>query len=127
MKIWAYLALATLILGAGGFVLRSSYNMGYDKRDLEVQREVTEATQKVREEEEKRWRASVIAATEAIVVEERIVERIRVVEKEIPKIVKEYTPSECRDLGPEYAGLRNSQIRASNGVQTTPDSPEFTD
>lgn len=119
MKVWAYLALAALLIGAAGAAARMMYSSGYNKRDQEVQQEIIDAQTQAAEDAEARWSASVVAATKAIKVEERIVEVIRVVEKEIPKVVErivELTP-ECADLGAAYAGLLNDQIRAGNGVQ----------
>lgn len=119
MKIWAYVALAVLILGAAGAAAKSIHSAGYNKRDREVQQDIIEAQVKAAEDAEARWSASVKAATEAIRVEEVIVERIREVEIEIPKVVErivELTP-ECADLGPAYAGMLNNQVRAGNGIQ----------
>ena len=119
MKIWAYVILATFILGAAGAAAKSLHSAGYNKRDREVQQDIIDAQVRAAEEAEARWSASVKAATEAIRVEEVIVERIREVEIEIPKVVErivELTP-ECADLGPAYAGMLNNQVRAGNGIQ----------
>lgn len=119
MKIWAYVALAALILGAAGAAAKSLHSAGYNKRDQEVQQDIIEAQVRAAEEAEARWSAAVVAATEAIRVEQVIVERIREVEIEIPMVVErivELTP-ECADLGPAYAGMLNNQVRAGNGVQ----------
>lgn len=119
MRIWAYVALVVVLTGAVGGGLRWAYNSGYNAREVESREEILDAVAQARAEAEKRWAASVVAATEAIKVEERIVESIRVVEKEVPTIVErivEVTP-ECADLGESYAGLLNSQIRAGNGIQ----------
>lgn len=119
MKVWAYVALAALIIGAAGAAAKGLHSAGYNKRDQEVQQDIIEAQVRAEEEAEARWAASVVAATEAIRVEEKIVERIREVEIEIPKVVErivELTP-ECADLGPAYAGMLNNQVRAGNGIQ----------
>ena len=119
MKIWAYLAIFVLVIGAAGAAAKSIHSAGYNKRDQEVQQDIIEAQMRAEEDAEARWSAAVVAATEAIRIEEVIVERIREVEIEIPMVVErivELTP-ECADLGPAYAGMLNNQIRAGNGVQ----------
>jgi len=121
MKIYAYLAIIALLLTGAGVAAKSIHSAGYNKRDQEVQQDILDAQEAARISEEERWRASVIAATEAIAIEERIVEKIRVVEKEIPKVVERIvtvTP-ECADLGPDYARLLNDQVRAANRVQSS--------
>jgi len=128
MKIWAYVILAGIIAGAIGTGLRWAYTSGYDKRDQEVQQDIIDAQETARADEEAKWKDTVAAAEATIVVEERIVEKIRVVEREIPKVVErivEVTP-ECADLGPDFAGLLNDQIRASNGLQS-PEAPPGVD
>jgi len=129
MRIWAYVALVALLAGAIGGGLRWTYKAGYNAREVESREEILEAVKEAEKEAEKRWAASVVAATEAIKVEERIVESIRVVEKEVPTIIErivEVTP-ECADLGPSYARLLNDQIRAGNGVQITSPTSELDD
>jgi len=119
MKIWAYWAIFVLVIGAAGTAAVSIHSSGYNKRDREVQQDIINAQIKAEEDAEAYWAASVIAATQAIRIEERIVERIREVEILVPTIVErivEITP-DCADLGPAYAGLLNNQIRAGNEIQ----------
>ncbi len=128
MKIWAYVALAALLIGAAGAAAKSLHSAGYNQRDREVQQDIIDAQVKAEEDAEARWAASVVAATQAIRIEERIIERIREVEILVPTIVErivELTP-ECSDLGPAYAGLLNDQIRAGNGIQiaASADNPD---
>ena len=125
MKIYVYLALAVLLITSAGVAAKSIHTAGYNKRDNEVQQEILEAQEKARSEEEQKWRDTVAAAEGQIVIEEKIVEKIRVVEKEIPRVVKEIVTinPECGDLGPDYARLLNDQVRAGNslsGAETTP-------
>lgn len=122
MKVWAYLIILFLIIGAVSAAAKSFYSAGYNKRDQEVQQDIINAQQLAAVEAEARWSASVVAATQAIRIEERIVEQIREVEVLVPTIVDrivEVVP-ECADLGLAYAGLLNNQIRAGNGVQAPP-------
>lgn len=124
MKIWAYVILAGLILGGAAAAAKAIHSAGYNKRDVEVQQDILDAQEQARKDEEEKWRDTVAAAEATIVVEERIVEKIRVVEREIPRVVErivEVTP-ECIDLGPDFAGLLNDQIRASNSVPS-PETP----
>jgi len=128
VKIWAYVALAALLIGAAGAAAKSLHSAGYNQRDREVQQDIIDAQVKAEEDAEARWAASVVAATQAIRIEERIIERIREVEILVPTIVErivELTP-ECSDLGPAYAGLLNDQIRAGNGIQiaASADNPD---
>ena len=119
MKVWAYLAIVVLVVGVATAAAKSIHSAGYNKRDQEVQQDIIDAQQLAAEQAEARWSASVVAATEAIRVEERIVEQIREVEILVPTIVDRIvtvTP-ECADLGPAYAGLLNDQVRAGNGIQ----------
>ena len=125
MKIYVYLALAVLLITSAGVAAKSIHTAGYNKRDNEVQQEILEAQEKARSEEEQKWRDTVAAAEGQIVIEEKIVEKIRVVEKEIPRVVKEIVTinPECGDLGPDYARLLNDQVRAGNslsGAEITP-------
>ena len=52
-------------------------------------------------------------------------EKIRVVEKEIPKVVKEIVTvrPECADLGPDFASVLNNQVRAANSIQSAETAP----
>ena len=118
MKPWAYLAILVAVIGAIGATYASGHSNGYNKRDRQVQQEIIDAQQQAAEDAEARWSASVVAATEAIRIEEKIVEHIREVEILVPTVVDrivEVTP-ECADLGPDYAGLLNDQVRAGNRV-----------
>ena len=125
MKIYVYLALAVLLITSAGVAAKSIHTAGYNKRDNEVQQEILEAQEKARSEEEQKWRDTVAAAEGQIVIEERIVEKIRVVEKEIPKVVKEILTvrPECADLGPDFASVLNNQVRAGNSVQSAETAP----
>lgn len=119
MKIWAYVALATLIIAAVGTAFRATYKAGYNTRDVEIRNGAIAAQNAAIEKGVQDWIRTQELAEPVIVTEERIVEKVRVIEKEIPKIVKEIvtvTP-QCRDLGADYAELLNQQVRASNSHQ----------
>ena len=129
MKVWAYLAIFVLLVTAAGAAAKSIHSAGYNKRDQEVQQDIIEAQLQAEKDAEARWSASVVAATQAIRVEERIIEQIREVEIEVPTVVErivEVTP-ECADLGDAYAGLLNNQIRAGNGIQIATPADDIDD
>jgi len=118
MKIYAYLAIFFLVIAAAGTSASYIHKAGYNKRDREVQQDILEAQETARQEEERKWKATVLAAKAEIIIEERIVEKIREVEKLVPQVVErivEVTP-ECADLGDDFAGVLNDQIRAANSV-----------
>lgn len=129
MKIYVYLALAVLLIGAAGASAKALHTAGYNKRDLEVQQSILDAQETARKDEEQKWRDTVAAAEGQIVIEEKIVEVIREVEKKIPVVVDRIVVErpECADLGPDYAGLLNDQIRAGNSVQGTEASDNVDD
>ena len=129
MKPWAWLAIIVVLVAAFGATYAKGHSSGYDKRNVEIQNEILEAQERTRLEEEAKWAAAVKAAQENIRTEEIIVENIRVVEKEIPKIIEKIvtlTP-ECSDLGPDYARLLNDQIRAANSLQSPEPTPSVDD
>jgi len=116
MKIWAYLGLAVALIAAIGAAGRFAYNAGYSARNDEIRDDAIIAQNNAIQKGIDDWVATQDQAEVEIVVEERIVEKIRVVEREIPKIVEKIvtlTP-ECADLGTDYARLLNEQIAASN-------------
>jgi hypothetical protein len=132
LKIWAYVALAATLIGAASFAYSRVYRAGYNAAII-VQQQIAIKRQNVAIVEARlEWEATAAAAEVEIRIEERIVERIRVVEREIPVVVErivEVTP-ECNDLGPEFLRVYNDAIRASHnrddgGPDTTtePDQP----
>jgi len=116
MKIWAYVALAVLVVGAAGGVYRAGFVSAKAKYQDATLDAVAEALKLAKAD----WDANVEIAEAEIIVEERIVEVIREVEKEIPVVVERIvtlTP-ECADLGLDFARVFNDAITA--GV--TPDA-----
>ena len=117
MKIWAYLALAVVILGFAKWAHGAVYEQGWNAANVasfEVQQEaIAEAVKDARIQ----WDLSVVAATDNIIIEERIVERVEFVEREVVKIVDRVVVPECRDLGPDIQRVFNDAIRAALGGQ----------
>jgi len=129
LKIWAYVALATILLAGMKWGHGAIYDAGWNAAVTSQEAEIEAVREEIREEEKVKWTAIVDAAEGTIVIEERIVERVRVVEKEVPKIIEKIVTvhPECSSL-PELAGLFSSQARASRGgtdgsagVATEPD------
>lgn len=125
MKAWGYAAIVMSVLGTLVGGLRWAYTAGYEKRDNEARTEILDAVAEAVELEAAEWAKAVEAAEAQIIVEEKIVEKIRVVEREIPKVV-ETVRFECRNLGADYAGLLNDQVRAANNLPS-PETPPGVD
>jgi len=124
IKIWAYVAIIGLVLGASWTVYNKIYDAGYSKAVNEFQGQALELADKRVAEARRQWDLGAEAASIQIIVEEKIVERINYVEKEIPKVV-ETIKYECRDLGSEYQRVFNSAIiAAASETVFAPDSSE---
>ena len=116
MKIWAYVILAGILVTAAGTASRFLYKSGYNKAVTEQQAAGINAQNEAIEKRMAEWIATQDVAEDIIHVEEKIVERIKIVHRDVPRIVERIVTvrTECRDLGPEYAGLLNGAVRASN-------------
>ena len=126
MKIWGYVILAGLLVTAIGAGARALYKSGYNAAVVEQQELAIERQNKAIDDARAEWEATQEAAEAEIVIEERIVEVIREVEREVPVVVERIveTKPECRDLGPEYAGLLNAAVAASNSrADSSADTP----
>jgi len=119
VKIFGYLALAVTLIVAAGAAYRAINDAGYNRAIVEMQTDSIKAQNEAIEKRMAEWIATQNEAEVVIQIEEKIVEKIRVVTKEVPKVVKEIITikPECSDLGPEYAGLLNAAVRASNNTQ----------
>lgn len=124
MKIWAYLAIFAIVIGAAGTAANKIHKAGYNKAVSEMQADAIEQQNAAIEAARLEWEATRAEAEVVIIIEEKIVEKIRVVTKEIPKIVEKFVQVGCRDLGLEYAGVLNAAVRASNS-RSDP-RPDFT-
>ena len=117
MKVWAYVALVTALLAGGRWAYVAIYDAGFNDAKIQQDQAIREAQDAAVLKARAQWEATAEIAEANIVVEERIVEVVRTVEKEIPKIVErivEVRP-DCADLGDDFAGLLNAQIRAGSG------------
>lgn len=123
MKIYAYIALAVVLFGGAKWAHSTIWNSGWNAAVVEQTALIAEARDDAVEKALSEWENTARLAATEIVVEERIVEVIRVIEKEIPVIVErivEITP-ECNDLGADFAGLLNAQVNSRSDLEN--DSP----
>lgn len=123
MKIWAYLALAIALLGGAKWAHSTVFSSGWNAAIVEQTVLIQEAREDAVEKALTEWENTARLAAAEIVIEERIVEVIRVIEKEIPVIVErivEITP-ECNDLGDDFASLLNAQVNSRTSLEN--DSP----
>jgi len=116
IKVGIYAAIIIAVLGFAKWAHSAIYDAGWNAAVVEQESAIAiakdEAVKKARTE----WEATAAVAETNIVIEERIVEVERVVEKKIPQIVErivEIKP-ECNDLGFEFAGLLNEQVRSGS-------------
>ena len=119
MKIYAYVALAIVVIGGAKWAHSAIWNAGWNAAIVEQTEAIRDAQDEAVAKARTEWENTAVIAETEIVIEERIVEVVRVIEKEIPKIVErivEIAP-DCADLGDDFAGLLNAQIRAGADIQ----------
>lgn len=117
MKSYAYAAIVLALLIGAKLAYSAIYDAGWNAAIIEQEAAIQKAKNEAVAKERKQWENAVAEAEATIVVEEKIVEVVREVEKRIPVVVDrivEVTP-ECHDLGSDFAGLLNDQIRAGAG------------
>lgn len=119
VKAGIYALIVVVVLAALKFTYDAIYDAGYNaavvSQSEDIQKAKDEAVAAARQE----WENTATIAEQEIVVEERIVEVIREVEKEIPTVVERIvtvTP-ECSDLGDDFARLLNAQVNSGPGGQ----------
>lgn len=117
LKIWAYLGIIVVVLGGLKWAHSSVYQSGFDAAVVQQGQLIQDAREEATKEAAAKWQILVDEAKGQIVIEERIVEVIREIEKEIPVVV-ETVKLECRDLGPDVLRLLNEQINASGSGKT---------
>lgn len=117
IKIWAYLAIIVAVLGGMKWAHSAVYKSGWDAAIVEQEQLIQEVREQATADARTKWQKLVDEAAGQIVVEERIVEVIREIEKEIPVVVEKIVTvkPECADLGPDIAGLLNAQINSGGG------------
>lgn len=116
MRIYAYVALAIVVLGflkwGHTAVFNSGYNAAVAEQGIAIQVAKDKAVAVAREQ----WENTAKLASANIVIEERIVEVERIVEREIPVIVERIVTvfPECNDLGDDFARLLNAQVNSGS-------------
>jgi hypothetical protein len=116
MKLYVIAGLAIALMLFAYWAHGKVYDSGYSDAVTEQQKLAIEQQNEAIAQARVEWELTAAAGEREIIIEERIVEKIRVVEREIPVIVEkivELTP-ECADLGPDFLGLFNAAISASN-------------
>lgn len=123
LKIWAYLAIVIAILGGSKWAHSAIYKAGFNAAIVEQERLIQEAKEQAKQDADEKWSQIVANAEGQIVVEEKIVEVIREIEKEIPTVVERIVTvkPECDDLGPDFVRLWNAQVSAGSSGEI--DSP----
>lgn len=115
IKAAVYVVALLAVLIAAKMGVSAIYKSGWNAAIVEQERLIQQAKEDARAKEKEFWESVVADAEAQIIVEEKIVEKLVEVEKKIPVVVDrivEVKP-ECRDLGPDFIGLLNEQIRAS--------------
>jgi len=119
------LAIITILLGAAWKAYAVIDQAGYDRAQVEYGQAIDEIRAQAAQDVEDNWRvAQAIAGTETD-IEIQIVEKIRIVEREIPTYIDRIVQVKpgCRDL-PELGSLFSIQAEASNnrsaGTATDP-------
>jgi len=108
-----------VVIGGAKWAHSAVYDSGWNAAVVKQVELIREAQDEAVAKALTEWQNTAALAERNIVVEEKIVEVIRVVEKEIPTIVErivEITP-ECNDLGTAFAGLLNAQVNSRSDLQ----------
>lgn len=105
-----------------GWVVKQVYDAGYNAAVLESQENIIEAQEQAVEAARREWQASIDAERRQIETEEKIVERIRYVEREVPVVVDRIVTEqpECADLGPDFLRVFNHSIKAGGDSPAEP-------
>lgn len=120
-KFWAILGAVTAVMVFVRWGYGEIYQNGYNAAELKWRNAQQEAINEAVSDAQEQWEEAAAIASENIKVETEIVERVRVVEKEVPRIVERVVPAECRDLGPGIQRLFNDALRASGTSSTDAD------
>ncbi len=126
LKLFAMGAFGIALISFSVWAYGKIYSSGFNAAVVEQQQIAIKRQNVAIVEARLEWEATAAAAEVEIRIEERIVERIRVVEREIPTVVErivEVTP-ECNDLGTDFLRVYNDAIRA--GHRREDDSPDTT-
>jgi hypothetical protein len=117
MKIYAYVALAIVLIAGLKLAYSSTYDAGFNAAVVRQSELIQVAKDEAVAIARHQWENAARIAADNIVTEERIVEVERIIEKRIPQIVERIvtvTP-ECNDLGAEFVSLLNAQVHSGSG------------
>lgn len=128
MKVWALVVLVGLVIGGFKWYDSARFDAGWNAHAVAYAEELQGVKDAAVETARRQWENTHDIGVAEIIVEEKIVEVIRVVEKEIPKVVERIVTvaPECNDLGAEFAGLLNAQVNSrpvpsTNGAEAATD------
>lgn len=113
-KVWGSVAIFIALSGAAFWAYNQVYSAGYDAAELKHRTQQLHAVEAAVAEARDEWNKSAAAAETEIRVETEIVERVRVVEREIPRVVVRTVTAECRTLSDDVVLLFNEAIRAGS-------------
>lgn len=119
-KFWVILAAITATMAFLKWAHDAVYDAGYNAADLAWKEAQRNAQEKELEASDENDQIVTDAAEENIEDELEIIERVRIVEREVPKYIVEYVEPDCRDLGPDIQRLFNDAIRAGNNLPRAP-------
>jgi hypothetical protein len=121
-KFWAILGAVTAVMAFVRWGYGEIYQNGYNAAELKWREAQHLAINDAVADAREQWEAAAAEAAENIRVETEIVERVRVIEREVPRIVERFVTPECRDLGPDIQRVFNEAITASRADASGSDS-----
>lgn len=120
-KLYLYAGVSLIVLCGLVLGYQKIWHRGYDARVADevavTNKRISEAVATARAN----WQKSSSAGATQIKVEQQIVERIRYVDRDIPKVVE--LAGDCRDLGPAFLRVFNGAVEAANGGPGGPSGP----
>jgi hypothetical protein len=125
-KVWALIGALGGLAAFATWGYKQVYNAGYNAAENKWQTQQLLAIDDAVAEARAKWKVAADAAEVEIRIETEIVERVRIVERQVPVVIERSVPAECRDLGPDIQRLFNDAILAGGGDQaggsgSTPD------
>jgi hypothetical protein len=124
VRFWGLLGAISGLAAVGAWGFKQVYNAGYNASEVKWQTQQILAIDQAVAEARSKWQIAANAAQAEIKIETKIVEKIRIVEREVPRIVETTVLAECRDLGPDIQRLFNDAILAGSGNEAgSPGSP----
>ena len=120
-KIYASLGGSLILIAVLSAGYQKIWQRGYDARVAEetaaTDKRIAEAVSAAKAN----WQKSTQAGAAQVITEQKIVERIRYVDREIPKVIE--LAGDCRVLGPAFLGVFNGAVEAANGGPGSPSAP----